>query len=80
MTKSKPQNRFLGLPRISTYGQTLDAQRVQLGKAGCSKIFREKVTGARADRRELLKLLKAPSDVVTMAGSRLAKQDALRRQ
>ena len=35
---------------------------------GCAKIYREKVTGARADRRELLKLLKAiaPGDVVTV--------------
>jgi DNA invertase Pin-like site-specific DNA recombinase len=35
---------------------------------GCSKIYREKVTGAHSDRRELLKLLNAlaPGDVVTM--------------
>ena len=35
---------------------------------GCVRIFREKVSGARADRRELLKLLKAlaPGDVVTV--------------
>ena len=56
MTESKPQNRPLGYARASTYGQTLDAQLAQLRKAGCAKIFREKVTGARADRRELLKL------------------------
>jgi DNA invertase Pin-like site-specific DNA recombinase len=66
MTESKPGNRPLGYARVSTYGQTLDAQLVQLRKAGCAKIFREKVTGARADRRELLKLLKAiaPGEVV----------------
>ena len=35
---------------------------------GWSEIFREKVSGARPDRRELLKLLKAltPGDVVTV--------------
>jgi DNA invertase Pin-like site-specific DNA recombinase len=66
MTKSKPQNHFLGYPLISIYRQTLDAQRAQLRKAGCSKIFREKVTGARADRRELLKLWKATGDVATV--------------
>jgi DNA invertase Pin-like site-specific DNA recombinase len=40
-----------------------------LRKAGCTKIYREKVTGARADRRELLKMLKAigTGDVVTVA-------------
>ncbi|MGH9351352.1 MAG: recombinase family protein [Terriglobia bacterium] len=36
--------------------------------AGCTPIFREKVTGARADRRQLLRMLKAlaPGDVVTV--------------
>jgi DNA invertase Pin-like site-specific DNA recombinase len=67
MTETEPRNRGLGYARVSTYGQTLDAQLAQLRKAGCTEIFREKVT-ARADRRELLKLLKAvaPGDVVTV--------------
>ena len=36
--------------------------------AGCGKIYREKVTGAHNDRRELLKMLAAlaPGDVVTV--------------
>src|SRR5271169_5791915 len=68
MTGIHPQNRPLGYARVSTYGQTLDAQLEQLRKAGCTKIYREKSTGARPDRRELLKLLKAlaPGDVVTV--------------
>jgi DNA invertase Pin-like site-specific DNA recombinase len=69
MTKTHPQNRRFGYARVSTYGQTLDAQLEQLRGAGCStKIFREKVTGAHSDRRELLKMLKAlaPGDVVTV--------------
>src|ERR1700726_5294636 len=68
MTKMHPQNRRLGYARVSTYGQTLDAQLEQLRAEGCSRIYREKVTGARPDRRELLKLLKglAPGDVVTV--------------
>jgi len=68
MTETHPQNRALGYARVSTYGQTLDAQLEQLRKAGCSKIYREKATGAQADRRELLKMLKAlaPGDVVTV--------------
>ena len=63
-----PETAALGYARVSTYGQTLDAQLEQLRAAGCTKIYREKVTGARADRRELLKLLKAlaPGDVVTV--------------
>jgi hypothetical protein len=40
----------------------------QLRAEGCNKIYREKVSGARPDRRELLKLLKAlaPGDVMTV--------------
>jgi DNA invertase Pin-like site-specific DNA recombinase len=69
MTEMQPQNRLLGYARVSTVGQTLDSQLEQLRAAGCTaKIYREKVTGARADRRELLKMLKAlaPGDVVTV--------------
>src|SRR3981081_1196244 len=68
MTETEPQKRRLGFARVSTYGQTLDAQLEQLRAGGCAKIFREKVAGARADRRELLKLLKAitPGDIVTV--------------
>ena len=68
MTKTHPQNRPLGYARVSTYGQTLDAQLEQLRGAGCRKIYREKVTGAHSDRRELLKMLGylAAGDVVTV--------------
>src|SRR5271155_4192348 len=68
MAKNQPQNRRLGYARVSTYGQTLDAQLEQLRGAGCTKIYREKVTGAQNDRRELLKMLKAVArgDVVTV--------------
>src|SRR6201995_6182673 len=68
MTETKPQNRLLGYARVSTVGQTLDSQLEQLRGVRCTKIFREKVTGAHNDRRELLKMLKAlaPGDVVTV--------------
>src|SRR5919202_5133114 len=68
MTGTDLENRFVGYARVSTYGQTLDAQLDQLRAAGCStrNIYREKVAGARADRRELLRMLDrlAPGDVV----------------
>ena len=41
MTETHPQNRRLGYARVTTYGQTLDAQLEQLRGAGCSKICRE---------------------------------------
>ncbi len=68
MTGTHSQNCRLGYARVSTYGQTLDAQLDELRGVGCTKIYREKVTGARADRRELLKLLKGltPGGVVTV--------------
>jgi hypothetical protein len=72
MAKNQPQNRCLGYARVSTYGQTLDAQLEQLRGAGCTKIYREKVTGAHNDRRELLKMLKARStfDLFAIGGAR----------
>jgi len=70
MTETHPENRLIGYACVSTYGQTLDAQLDQLRAAGCTSrnIYREKVTGARADRRELLRMLDrlAPGDVVTV--------------
>src|ERR1700742_4160132 len=68
MTETKPQNRLLGYARVSTVGQTLDSQLEQLRGAGCTKIYREKVTGAHNDRRQLLDILRhlAPGDVVTV--------------
>src|SRR3954452_18244920 len=70
MTETDPEKRLIGYARVSTYGQTLDTQLEQLRAAGCGSrnIYREKVTGARADRRELLRMLDrlAPGDVVTV--------------
>jgi len=69
-SKLTPKKRLIGYARVSTYGQTLDNQLEQLRAAGCSSrtIYREKVTGARAVRRELNRMLGklAPSDVVTV--------------
>lgn len=70
MTETHPEKRLIGYARVSTYGQTLDAQLEQLRSTGCGNrnIYREKVTGARADRRQLLRMLDrlAPGDVVTV--------------
>jgi hypothetical protein len=71
--------RLIGYARVSTVGQTLATQLEQLRAAGCTSrnIYREKVTGARADRRELNRMLGklAPGDVVTVTRiDRLARQ------
>src|SRR3954452_3248003 len=68
MTETQPKTRHFGYARVSTYGQTLDAQLAQLRAEGCAKIYREKASGAQAERRELLKLLKdlASGDIVTV--------------
>jgi len=68
MTEIHMQPRHIGYARVSTYGQTLGAQLEQLRAEGCAKVYREKASGVRPDRRELLKLLRAlaPGDVVTV--------------
>jgi len=46
-----------GYARVSTDGQTLEAQAAQLQAAGASRLFQEKVSGARRDRAQLDRLL-----------------------
>jgi DNA invertase Pin-like site-specific DNA recombinase len=61
--------RNLGYARVSTNGQDLAGQIAELEAAGCSKIYREKVSGAKTDRPELAKLLRAiePGDVLIVS-------------
>ncbi len=68
MTERKLQHCPLGYARVSTYGQTLDAQLDQLRAEDCAKIYREKASGAQATRREVLRMLRAlgPGDVVAV--------------
>jgi hypothetical protein len=42
-----------GYARVSTDGQSVDAQVKQLRAAGAEKVFKETASGARADRAEL---------------------------
>src|SRR6202035_5340597 len=57
-----------GYARVSTDGQSVDAQVRQLTKAGCKKVFREVASGAKTDRAQLRGLLDQleAGDVVTV--------------
>jgi len=48
----------IGYGRVSTGGQDLAGQIAELRSAGCTKIYKEKASGAKSDRPELAKLLR----------------------
>ena len=43
--------------RVSTDGQSLSAQLAELKAAKCAKIFQEKISGGRSDRKQLIRLM-----------------------
>ena len=57
-----------GYARVSTDGQSLTAQLAELKAAKCEKIFQEKISGARSDRKQLMRLmaLLAKDDVLVV--------------
>src|ERR1019366_4605908 len=46
-----------GYARVSTDSQSLSAQLAELKGAKCEKIFQEKISGARSDRKQLTRLI-----------------------
>jgi DNA invertase Pin-like site-specific DNA recombinase len=50
---------IVGYARVSTDGQTLDAQQSALTAAGAERVFSEKVSGAVTDRKQLGKAIAA---------------------
>jgi DNA invertase Pin-like site-specific DNA recombinase len=52
---------IIGYARVSTDGQSLEAQQASLKAAGAEKIFAEKISGAISDRKALAKAIAALS-------------------
>lgn len=48
---------LIGYARVSTQDQNLDLQREALTKAGCEKLYEDKISGARSDRPGLARAL-----------------------
>src|SRR5262249_62342254 len=66
-----------GYARVSTNGQDLTSQEHELLAAGCAKVFKEKVSGAKTDRAELAKAISKlqPGDVLVVTRlDRLARE------
>lgn len=62
---------IFGYARVSTDGQSVDAQVKQLRAAGADQVFREKASGAKTDRRQLAAAIKALGDGDTLLVTRL---------
>ncbi len=54
---AKPHVTIYGYARVSTDGQSVDAQIHELREAGAGKVFREVASGAKTDRPQLRRLL-----------------------
>ncbi len=53
---------MIGYARLSTQDQNLELQREALTRAGCQKVFEDKVSGTRAERPGLAKVLEMLRD------------------
>jgi DNA invertase Pin-like site-specific DNA recombinase len=57
---------LIGYARVSTQDQNLELQIEALQKAGCKKIFEDRVSGSRAERPSLAKALEALREADTL--------------
>lgn len=64
-----------GDARISTDGQTLDGQLVELEAAGAVQVFQERVSGVVTDRAQLRRAIKSVSPGDVLLVSRLEQSD-----
>jgi DNA invertase Pin-like site-specific DNA recombinase len=61
----------IGYARVSTDGQTLDARQSALRDAGATRVFSEKVSGAKTDRAQLAKAMAALAEGDTLVVRKL---------
>ena len=61
----------IGYARVSTDGQTLDAQQAALRVAGCERVYAEKQSGAKTDRAALAKAIAGLGDGDTLIVTKL---------
>ena len=57
---------LIGYARVSTQDQSVELQRDALAKAGCKKVFTDKISGAQAERPGLSKALEILCDGDTL--------------
>jgi len=56
-----PDMTVIGYARVSTDGQSLEAQHAALTQAAAERVFAEKISGAVTDRKQLAKAIAALS-------------------
>jgi DNA invertase Pin-like site-specific DNA recombinase len=61
----------IGYARVSTDGQTLDAQQAALREAGATQIYSEKISGAVTERKALAKAIAALAEGDTLVVCKL---------
>lgn len=62
---------IFGYARVSTWGQDLESQIIALKKEGCEKIYTEKFTGTKIERKEFQQLLEELSEGDTLVVTKL---------
>jgi DNA invertase Pin-like site-specific DNA recombinase len=62
---------IVGYARVSTDGQTLNAQQSALSEAGCAKVYAEKQSGVKTDRAQLARAIAALGNDDTLIVTKL---------